>query len=137
MAELLKPEPIFVPEMAAVSRGGWLGVTEGPASSFDGESEREAPVDTSIFGQASGNGETGETPDTGDVPSVPQALGPEAAEEDPDLDDDEEEVDDLALKQSAEVATNGVSHNGGNGLNGASDEEGEENVVPDSDEETE
>ena len=78
---------------------------------------------------------------------MPQALGPEAAEEAPDLDDDdedfldedgdEEEVDDLALEQSAQVATNGVSHNDGNGLNGASNEEGEENVVPDSDEEDE
>jgi hypothetical protein len=145
MAELLKPEPIFVPEMAAVSPGGWLGVTEGPASPLDGESGGEAPVDTSIFGPASGNGETSETPDTGDVPSVPQALGPEAAE-DPDLDDDDEDfldeddddeeevVNDLALDQSAEIATNGLSHNGGNGLNGSSDEEGEENVVPDSDE---
>ena len=43
-------------------------------------------------------------------------------------------VDDLALEQSAEVATNGLSHNGGNGLSGALDEEGAEDVVPDSDE---
>ena len=85
MAELLKPEPIFVPEMAAVSSGGWLGVTEGPVSPFDAESEGEAPFDTSIFGLDSGNGGT---PDTGDGSSVPQALGPEAAEADPDLDDD-------------------------------------------------
>ena len=58
----------------------------------------------------------------------------ERTDEDEEEVDDEEVVDGPTLEQSAEVATNGLSHNG---LNGASDEEGEENVVPDSDEENE
>ncbi len=152
MAELLKPEPI--PELAAVSPGGWLGVTEAPVSPFDVDPGEEGPVDTSIFGPVSGSSGNGEAPDNGDGPSVPQALSPEGtADENAELDedednddfiddddeevDDEEVVDDLALEQSAEVATNGLSHNGGNGLNGALDEDAEEvgeDVVPDNNE---
>jgi hypothetical protein len=163
MAELLKPEPI--PEMAAVSPGGWLGVAEGPASPFDTDAGGEGPLDANIFGPDAGNGDG---PDDGDGPPSPPGFAPEArvAEENADVDDDDEDddeflddddeeeeveaeaeaeeteddeevVDDLALEQAAEVATNDLSHNGGNGLSAPVDEEVEEaedDAVPDSDE---
>lgn len=138
MAELLKPQPI--PDMAAVSPPGWLGVTEAPISPFDGDSGQEPPVDTSIFGPAVGNGET---PDNGDGPPAPLGLAPEAAaaenadsddeEDDEDFFDDDEDEEDV----DAEEVVNDLSHNDGNGANGAPEEdvvEVEEDVAPDSDE---
>ncbi len=145
MAELLKPQPI--PEMAAVSPGGWLGVADGPANPFDTESGEDGPIDSSMFGPEGSEN---------DGPPTPLDHAPESPldREDTDLedndflseDDDEEtedETDDKGtvgnseLEQTAGVATDDLNHPGDNDLSGPSDEdveEAEDVVVPDSDE---
>ena len=117
MEELLKPEPI--PELAAVSPGGWLGVSEAPASPFNVDPETGEPATPNIFGNGGGNGAPG------DITNNPLAA---ALESDDELDDDDEEGDEeaangedlepdtMALEESTEVSTNGLSHNGVNGV---------------------
>jgi hypothetical protein len=117
MEELLKPEPI--PELAAVSPGGWLGVSEAPASPFDVDPETGEPPTPNIFGNGGGDG------GPADITNNPLATAVDDDDDFLDDDDDEEEEsadgedvepDPMALEESTEVSTNGLSYNGGNGV---------------------
>lgn len=109
MEELLKPEP--VPEIAAVSPGGWLGVTDAPTGAFDQQPSEDAPDEPNIFAEAA----------DGDN-STPE---PSIEEPDDELDADGDEPGDLDLAEASELSTNGLSHDGDNG---ASPDLGEEDA---------
>ena len=113
MDELLKPER--VPEIAAVSPGGWLGVTDAPTGAFDQQPSEDVPAEPNIFTEAAGGEDS--TPE----PSVnEQADAP-----DDELDADGDESGDLDLAEASELSTNGLSHDGDNG---ASPDFGEEDA---------
>ncbi|MCH9016748.1 MAG: hypothetical protein IIB89_03165, partial [Chloroflexi bacterium] len=147
MEELLKPKP--VPEIAAVSPGGWLGATGAsagaPGGAFDKKpSKDDAAAEPNIFTDG-GNGK-----DSATVSDLPEIVVEEAEVEDGDadapdnelgedgreaeapegelnengdemeppvgeLDEDDDEPGDLDLAETAELSTNGLSQEGGNG----------------------
>jgi hypothetical protein len=104
MEELLKPEP--VPEIAAVSPGGWLGLPNAPTGPFDQPPGEEDPVEPNIFTDAGGGQD-----------SVPDQANDEDVDDDDlddvdDIDEDDDESDDLTLAESSDLSTNGHSQDG-------------------------
>ena len=146
MEELLKPQP--VPEIAAVSPGGWLGAAKASDDSAEGSSN-------GAFNQASG-GDDADLPNVfANVDESPPATkadveddekveveldGNEGDSEDEaqedvledapedELDvDEEEEPSDLDIAESGELSTNGLSpecENGASPSDGDEDAEG-------------
>ena len=113
MEEMLKPQP--VPEIAAVSPGGWLGATGASDGPTEGGSN-------STFDQAS---------DEDDRPNIfaeNGGAGPSSvmdAEDDvvEDKLDDDDEPSDLDIAESRELSTNGLSPEGENGASPSFGEE--------------
>ena len=113
MDELLKPER--VPEIAAVSPGGWLGATGASTGAFDQDPGEDVSAEPNVFTEAA-NGED-------------STLEPSVDEQD-DVPDDEliadgDESGDLDLAEASELSTNGLSHDGDTG---ASPDFGEEDA---------
>ncbi|MQG78688.1 MAG: DNA-directed RNA polymerase subunit beta' [SAR202 cluster bacterium] len=113
MEEMLKPQP--VPEIAAVSPGGWLGATGASDGPTEGGSN-------GTFDQAS---------DEDDRPNIfaeNDGAGPSSvmdAEDDvvEDKLDDDDEPSDLDIAESRELSTNGLSPEGENGASPSFGEE--------------
>ena len=113
MEEMLKPQP--VPEIAAVSPGGWLGATGASGGPTEGGSN-------GTFDQAS---------DEDDRPNIfaeNGGAGPSSvmdAEDDvvEDKLDDDDEPSDLDIAESRELSTNGLSPEGENGASPSFGEE--------------
>ena len=113
MEEMLKPQP--VPEIAAVSPGGWLGATGASDGPTEGGSN-------GTFDQAS---------DEDDRPNIfaeNGGAGPSSvmdAEDDvvEDKLDDDDEPSDLDIAESRELSTNGLSPEGENGASPSFGEE--------------
>ena len=113
MEEMLKPQP--VPEIAAVSPGGWLGATGASGGPTEGGSN-------GTFDQAS---------DEDDRPNIfaeNDGAGPSSvmdAEDDvvEDKLDDDDEPSDLDIAESRELSTNGLSPEGENGASPSFGEE--------------
>ena len=113
MEEMLKPQP--VPEIAAVSPGGWLGATGASDGPTEGASN-------GTFDQAS---------DEDDRPNIfaeNDGAGPSSvmdAEDDVVEDelDDDDEPSDLDIAESRELSTNGLSPEGENGASPSFGEE--------------
>ena len=113
MEEMLKPQP--VPEIAAVSPGGWLGATGASDGPTEGGSN-------GTFDQAS---------DEDDRPNIfaeNDGAGPSSvmdAEDDVVEDelDDDDEPSDLDIAESRELSTNGLSPEGENGASPSFGEE--------------
>ena len=113
MEEMLKPQP--VPEIAAVSPGGWLGATGASDGPTEGGSN-------GTFDQAS---------DEDDRPNIfaeNDEAGPSSvmdAEDDVVEDelDDDDEPSDLDIAESRELSTNGLSPEGENGASPSFGEE--------------
>ena len=147
MEELLKPKP--VPEIAAVSPGGWLGATGAsagaPGGAFDKKpSKDDAAAEPNIFTDG-GNGKDSVTEsdlpeivveeaevEDGDADAPDNELGEDGREAEApegelnekedemeptagELDEDDDEPGDLDLAETAELSTNGLSQEGGNG----------------------
>jgi len=115
MAELLKPQP--VPEIAAVSPGGWLGANDGeeaaPSGAFDQPAaEEDAPAEPNIF--TDGNDGAGEE----------EAEATDSTEVAVSQEEDEDE--DLDVTETGELSANGLSNEGANGASPAFGEEDEE-----------
>ena len=112
MAELLKPEPI--PEIAAVSPGGWLGSPDAPAGPFDRAPVDDAPDGPNIFAETVASADD----------STPEPSAVEEVEEDDDLednldeneegDDGDEDIgdEDLNIAEASDLSTNGHSQGG-------------------------
>ena len=115
MEEMLKPQP--VPEIAAVSPGGWLGATgasDGPAEggsngTFDQASDEDEDDRPNIFAENDGAG-----------PSSVMDAEDDVVED--ELDDDDEPSD-LDIAESRELSTNGLSPEGENGASPSFGEE--------------
>ena len=113
MEEMLKPQP--VPEIAAVSPGGWLGATgasDGPTEggsngTFDQASDEDDRPN--IFAENGGAG-----------PSSVMDAEDDVVED--ELDDDDEPSD-LDIAESRELSTNGLSPEGENGASPSFGEE--------------
>ena len=113
MEEMLKPQP--VPEIAAVSPGGWLGATgasDGPTEggsngTFDQASDEDDRPN--IFAENGGAG-----------PSSVMAAEDDVVE---DKLDDDDEPSDLDIAESRELSTNGLSPEGENGASPSFGEE--------------
>ena len=113
MEEMLKPQP--VPEITAVSPGGWLGATGASDGPTEGGSN-------GTFDQAS---------DEDDRPNIfaeNDGAGPSSvmdAEDDvvEDKLDDDDEPSDLDIAESRELSTNGLSPEGENGASPSFGEE--------------
>ena len=114
MEEMLKPQP--VPEIAAVSPGGWLGATgasDGPTEggsngTFDQASDEDDRPN--IFAENDGAG-----------PSSVMDADDDVVED--ELDDDDDEPSDLDIAESKELSTNGLSPEGENGASPSFGEE--------------
>jgi len=114
MEEMLKPQP--VPEIAAVSPGGWLGATgasDGPTEggsngTFDQASDEDDRPN--IFAENDGAG-----------PSSVMDAEDDVVED--ELDDDDDEPSDLDIAESRELSTNGLSPEGENGASPSFGEE--------------
>ena len=113
MEEMLRPQP--VPEIAAMSPGGWLGATGASDGPTEGGSN-------GTFDQAS---------DEDDRPNIfaeNDGAGPSSvmdAEDDvvEDKLDDDDEPSDLDIAESRELSTNGLSPEGENGASPSFGEE--------------
>jgi hypothetical protein len=113
MEELLKPQP--VPEIAAMSPGGWLGNPDdsdgAPNGSFDSPVEEDAPVEANVFTHSEDAGDS--TPEAGlsEVPADDEEDDtPEDAPEDElDAEEDEEEEGDSDLVESGDPSANSAS----------------------------
>ena len=113
MEEMLRPQPM--PEIAAMSPGGWLGATEASDGPTEGGSN-------GTFDQAS---------DEDDRPNIfaeNGGAGPSSvmdAEDDvvEDKLDDDDEPSDLDIAESRELSTNGLSPEGENGASPSFGEE--------------
>tara|TARA_B100000029_G_scaffold204837_1_gene202818 strand:+ start:2554 stop:7038 length:4485 start_codon:yes stop_codon:yes gene_type:complete len=107
MEELLKPQP--VPEIAAVSPGGWLGVTDAPAGAFEQTAEGEdGPPEPNIFA----DNEDGE-----DSPLATLAAALASQDDDEDDDDDFDDFDDDDDEdESDDLGSNGLGQDGGESL---------------------
>ena len=113
MEEMLRPQP--VPEIAAMSPGGWLGATGASDGPTEGGSN-------GTFDQAS---------DEDDRPNIfaeNDGAGPSSvmdAEDDvvEDVLDDDDEPSDLDIAESRELSTNGLSPEGENGASPSFGEE--------------
>ena len=118
MAELLKPEP--VPEIAAVSPGGWLGVATAPDGPLDGQPGDDGSAESNIFSEAASSD------DSPPVPNVDEEDHDEMEILD-ELDEKDEESDDLSLAEASDLSTNGHADSGEAGLSpdlGEEDAEG-------------
>ena len=91
MDELLKPEP--VPEIAAVSPGGWLGVTDAPVGPFDQPPVEDVPAEANVFDEAVVGGDS------------PSESSINDDDESDDLDDDIDEDADSDGLNLAEAVT--------------------------------
>jgi len=145
MEELLKPEP--VPEIAAVSPGGWLGVSGAPAVALEQQSDGDVAGEPNIFsgaanvddsppeksvdadadeaGTAEIDGDTGEEigDDTEEADGeIDEEIAEDVAPED-ELDDDTDESSNPDLVEAGELSTNGLSHDAENGASPAFGEE--------------
>ena len=113
MEEMLKPQP--VPEIAAVSPGGWLGATgasDGPTEggsngTFDQASDEDDRPN--IFAENDGAG-----------PSSVMDAEDDVVEDELDDDDEPSELD---IAESRELSTNGLSPEGENGASPSFGEE--------------
>jgi len=139
MEEMLKPQP--VPEIAAVSPGGWLGATgasDGPTEggshgTFDQASDEDDRPN--IFAENDGAGpssvmdaeddvvEDKLDDDEHDSKDEVQEDVLEVAPENVLDDDDDEESSDLDIAESGELSTNGLSPEGENGASPSFGEE--------------
>jgi len=129
MAELLKPQPM--PQISAVSPGGWLGVTDASAGAFNQPIDDDFPVaEANIFADKISND---------DVPSeavIPAASIDENSDDnedddfddteilDDDLDEDEDDSEEPGLAEASDLSTNGVSHDDVSSAPGEEDAEG-------------
>ena len=113
MEEMLRPQP--VPEIAAMSPGGWLGATgasDGPTEggsngTFDQASDEDDRPN--IFAENDGAGQS-------------SVMGAEDDVVEDELDDDDEPSD-LDIAESRELSTNGLSPQGENGASPSFGEE--------------
>ena len=124
MEELLKPEP--VPEIAAVSPGGWLGLPNAPTGPFDQPPGDEGPAEPNIFAEATGG------QDSPAEPSVDEDDEDEDLDGLDDTDDDGDESDDMSLAESSELSTNGHNQEGGDTISpalGEADAEGRDEAT--------
>jgi len=124
MEELLKPQP--VPEIAAMSPGGWLGSSEdGDNGSFDQDANGEdGPGGSSIFSDDEEGEESASNPGLQELSlDEENEDAPEDAPED-ELDDEEDEDENLDLVESGGISTNGAGENGASPAFGEEDAEG-------------
>ena len=122
MAELLKPQP--VPEIAAVSPGGWLGSNDGqkdaPSGAFDKPAAKaDAPAEPNIFTDGNdGGGEEESAAHETDSPAV--AAGEEEGDTTEDAPDDKLDAnEDEDLTETGELNANGLNQEGENGASPA------------------
>ena len=127
MKEMLKPKP--VPEITAVSPGGWLGPTgasDGPAEggsngTFDQASDEDEDDRPNIFAETDGAGPPS-VMDTED--DSKDEIQEDVLEDAPkNVLDDDEKPSDLDIAESGELSTNGLSLEGGNGASPSFGEE--------------
>ena len=108
MEELLKAPP--VPEISAVSPGGWLGAPSEPAGPFEQPVSEDGPAEPNIFAEAA------DTVEPTPVPTAEPTAEPsvdEDEETDVDVpegfDEEADESDGLSLAEASELSTNGHS----------------------------
>lgn len=130
MEELLKPEP--VPEIAAVSPGGWLGVPNAPAGPFDQPVSDDSPAEPNIFAEAAGSQDSALEP----------GVDEEVEDGDPDVPDElDEEADDSdgpSLAEASDLNINGHAQNGEASMSpdlGEEDAEGRDETAKPADDE--
>jgi DNA-directed RNA polymerase subunit beta' len=138
MEELLKPQP--VPEIAAVSPGGWLGATKASNDSAEGSSNGAFSQESSdgdaehpnVFANVDDSPPATKADDKDDEKVEDELHGNEdetqedAPEDKLDV-DEEEEPSDLDIAESGELSTNGLSpevENGASPPDGDEDAEG-------------
>ena len=139
MEEMLKPKP--VPEITAVSPGGWLGAkgasdgpTEGGSNgTFDQASDEDEADRPNIFAETDGAGppsvmdaEDDVVEDTldDDEHDSKDEVQEDVLEDAPEnVLDDDEKPSDLDIAESGELSTNGLSPEGGNGASPSFGEE--------------
>ena len=140
MEELLKPEP--VPEIAAVSPGGWLGVPNTPDGPFDQPVDEDGLAEPNIFADAAENQASLPEPgvdeeDEDEDTDVFDDLDDDGADDDGD-EPDGEEPDGLILGQASDLSANGHAIGGGDSISlalGEEDAEGrDEEATPTDDE---
>ena len=113
MEELLKPEP--VPEISAMSPGGWLSATGASTGAFDQPPAKDVTDEPNVFTEASNGDEPAPAPE-------PDIVEQEDAPEDK-IDLKDAESDDLGLAEASELSANGLGHDGENGASPALGEE--------------
>ena len=114
MDELLKPEP--VPEIAAVSPGGWLGVTDAPTGAFEQQpsGDGDGPVDPNLFTEAADS--EAAPPDVSNDEGQEDDDFDELEEMDDEIDEDDDDPGELGLAEASDLSTNGLSHDGDGGV---------------------
>ena len=100
MDELLKPEP--VPEIAAVSPGGWLGVTDAPAGPFDRQPREDVPDVPNVFAEAVSAEDLLPEPSNDEDDQTDDLDGLDA-----DTNEDDDESNDPNLAAASGLSTNG------------------------------
>ena len=127
MEEMLKAKP--VPEITAVSPGGWLGATgasDGPTEggsngTFDQASDEDEADRPNIFAETAGAGPPS-VMDTED--DSKDEIQEDVLEDAPkNVLDDDEKPSDLDIAESGELSTNGLSPEGENGASPSFGEE--------------
>ena len=137
MEDLLKHQP--VPEIAAVSPGGWLGASAGsdhraPSGAFEQHAGKDDTAEPNIFTDNNGSCGGDSTPEMtvkeeqDDTPknTADKELVAEEDDTPKDATDEElvaEEEEDLDLAETRELSANGLSHDGENGAGPAVGEE--------------
>ncbi|MCH2508797.1 MAG: DNA-directed RNA polymerase subunit beta' [Dehalococcoidia bacterium] len=137
MEEMLKPKP--VPEITAVSPGGWLGATgasDGPTEggsngTFDQASDEDDRPN--IFAETDGAGPSSvmdaeddvveDTLDDDEHDSKDEVQEDVLEDAPENVLDDDEKPSDLDIAESGELSTNGLSPEGGNGASPSFGEE--------------
>ena len=141
MEELLKPAP--VPEISAVSPGGWLGVPNAPNGPFNQPAGKDAPpTEDNIFTDAA------DSPDSSSEPSVDSDDKEEHSEVFDDVEEDveeddgdkpgEEASDGLILGEASGLSANGHAISGGDSISpalGEEDAEGKDEEATSTDDE--
>ncbi|MEE8466626.1 MAG: DNA-directed RNA polymerase subunit beta' [Dehalococcoidia bacterium] len=135
MEELLKPAP--VPEISAVSPGGWLGTPTVAPGPFEQSASEDAPAEPNVFAKAAdGESQPPEMSVDEDTENDDTQSGDTDVPD--DIDEEGDEPDGLSLAEASDLSTNGHSQDGDTGMSpalGEEDAEGRDEPDPPTDDE--